>query len=159
MSQPAPTQVSGSPIMRPAVSPRGRGRGGPRTRGPRPPLRPGMRLVRPGGPRGMRPQGPPPPGMRLVRPGRGMRPGGPRPGAVVRPPNSVPAPAQQAVTATAPVPKPKVLKVECIDVSSDEEDPAPPPPKSATLQKLNSLGISVSRQKAPQIPEGVRLPA
>ena len=32
------------------------------------------------------------------------------------------------------------------------------PAKSATVQKLNNLGVSISRQKAPQIPQGVRLP-
>ena len=98
--------------------------------------------------------------------GRGIR-GGPRPGAPVRPALAGGAggastgqatPAQQALIPTAPVPMPIPLKVECIDVSSDEESPAPPPAKSATLQKLSSLGISVSRQKAPQIPQGVRLP-
>ena len=139
-----PLQVAGASSPRSTPSPRGRGRGTIRVRGPRP------------GGRGMRPRGPPPPGMRLVRPGgpvRGMRVRGPRP--PVRPPSSVPPPQQQV---TAPVPMPKPLKVECIDVSSDEDEPAPPPAKSATLQRLNSLGISVSRQKAPQIPEGVVLP-
>lgn len=162
MSHPAPTQVSSpGPIIRPPASPRGRGRGGPRVRGPRPPVRPGMRMVRPGGPGGprmMRPRGPPPPGMRLVRPGgspRGVRPGGPRPvRPPVRPPASVAPPQQPGM---APVPIPKPLKVEYIDLSDDEE-PEPAPAKSATLQKLNNLGISISRQKAPQIPQGVRLP-
>ena len=110
----------------------------------------------------MRPRGPPPPGMRMVRPGgsprgvrpAGIRPGGPRP---IRPPaGGAPAP-QQPQPALAPVPKPKPLKVECIDLS-DDEDPEPAPAKNATLQKLNNLGISISRQKAPQIPQGVRLP-
>ena len=115
----------------------------------------------------MRPRGPPPPGMRLVRPGgspRGVRPGGPRgvrPGGPVRAPVST-APLQQPqprqpLPGMAPVPQPKPLKVECIELSDDEE-PEPPPAKSATLQKLNNLGISISRQKAPQIPQGVRLP-
>ena len=109
----------------------------------------------------MRTRGPPPPGMRLVRPGgspRGVRPGGPR---AVRPagaPASLAPPHQpQPQPGMAPVPKPKPLKVECIDLSDDEE-PEPAPAKSATLQKLNNLGISISRQKAPQIPQGVRLP-
>ena len=145
-----PLQVAGASSPRSTPPPRGRGRGTIRVRGPRP------------GVRGMRPRGPPPPGMRLVRPGgpvRGMRVRGPRPPVrppgTVRHPSSVPPPQQQV---TAPVPMPKPLKVECIDVSSDEDEPAPPPAKSATLQRLNSLGISVSRQKAPQIPEGVVLP-
>jgi hypothetical protein len=49
-------------------------------------------------------------------------------------------------------------KAEVIDLSDD--DSPPPPPRSATLDKLSHLGISVSRQKAPQIPRGVqaRLP-
>ena len=145
-----PLQVGGASSPRSTPPPRGRGRGTIRVRGPR------------AGGRGMRPRGPPPPGMRLVRPGgpvRGMRVRGPRPPGrppgTVRPPSNVPPPQQQV---TAPVPMPKPLKVECIDVSSDEDEPAPPPAKSATLQRLNSLGISVSRQKAPQIPEGVVLP-
>ena len=171
VSVPVTSQVMSQPaIQRPAASPRGRGRGGPRVRGPRPPRPPrppGMRMVRPGGPGGpggprfMRTRGPPPPGMRLVRPGgspRGVRPGGPR---AVRPagaPASLAPPHQpQPQPGMAPVPKPKPLKVECIDLSDDEE-PEPPPAKSATLQKLNNLGISISRQKAPQIPQGVRLP-
>ena len=145
-----PLQIAGASSPRSTPPPRGRGRGTIRVRGPR------------AGGRGMRPRGPPPPGMRLVRPGgpvRGMRVRGPRPPVrtpgTVRHPSSVPPPQQQV---TAPVPMPKPLKVECIDVSSDEDEPAPPPAKSATLQRLNSLGISVSRQKAPQIPEGVVLP-
>ena len=161
----APSQVPGQPITRPPASPRGRGRGGPRVRGPRPGLRPGLRMVRPGGGRGLRPRGPPPPGMRMVRPAgspRGFRPGGPRPGGPVRPPASAAPPQQpqpgQPLPGMAPVPKPKPLKVECIDLSDDEDEPAPAPAKSATLQKLNNLGISISRQKAPQIPQGVRLP-
>ena len=49
-------------------------------------------------------------------------------------------------------------KAEVIDLSDD--DSPPPPPRSATLDKLSHLGISVSRQKAPQVPKSVaaRLP-
>ena len=115
----------------------------------------------------MRPRGAPPPGMRLVRPGgamRGARPGGPRPVRPGGPPASAapqhqPQPQpQQPLPGMAPVPQPKPLKVECIDLSDDDDEPAPPPAKSATFQKLNNLGISISRQKPPQIPQGVRLP-
>lgn len=160
-------------------------RGGPRMRGGV--VRPGMRprLVRPGGPgapgpRGMRPRGPMPPGARprALRPG--MRPGGPgtspiragapRPGGprAVRPPQ--PAASAAATPATpdpkpagpgyAPPPKPKPLKVECIDIddSDDDSPPAPPAAKSATLEKLKACGISISKQKAPTLPSGVRLP-
>jgi len=149
--------------------------------GPRPGMRPRMPM-RPGapGPRGMRPRGPPPPGMRPVRPGQspvrgvrpGMRPGGPRPGqpGTVRPgamrpvrPGQPPVrpPAQQAAAATTslpPAPKPKPLKVEVVDLSDDESPPPPPAAKSATLEKLKACGISISKQKAPSLPQGVRLP-
>ena len=85
-----------------------------------------------------------------------IRVGGPvRPPASAAPPQPQPG---QPLPGMAPVPKPKPLKVECIDLSDDEDEPAPAPAKSATLQKLNNLGISISRQKAPQIPQGVRLP-
>ena len=42
-----------------------------------------------------------------------------------------------------------------VDLSDDDE---PAPPRSATLDKLQACGISVSRQKAPQVPSNVRLP-
>lgn len=48
------------------------------------------------------------------------------------------------------------MKPEVIDLSDDEEAPAPA--KSATLDKLRACGISVSKQKAPQLPSNVRLP-
>ena len=45
-------------------------------------------------------------------------------------------------------------------IALSDDDSPPPPPRSATLDKLSHLGISVSRQKAPQIPKNVqaRLP-
>ena len=162
LQSPAPS----SPGMRPV-----RGRGGIiRMRGgPRPGVRPRMPM-RPGapGPRGMRPRGPPPPGMRPVRPGQssvrgvrpGMRPGGPRPGqpGAARPIRPVTQPVA-AAPSLPPAPKPKPLKVEVVDLSDDDESPPPPPAaKSATLEKLKACGISISKQKAPTLPQGVRLP-
>ena len=160
-------------------------RGGPvRMRG-RGEMRP--RMVRPGAPgtpprvRGPRPRGPSPrgrgmrgaprgqvrPGMgspRLVRPlqpgaPRQLRPGSPR---VPRPPlpgtPRGPRPVQPTALAPSPVlaPSPATVKPEVIDLSDDEE--APPPTKSVTLDKLRACGISVSKQKAPQLPSNVRLP-
>ena len=126
-------------------SPRGRGiRGAPRGQ-PRPglgsprlvrPLQPGApRQLRPGTPRGPRPP--------MAGTPRGPRPAQPSAPSPVRPP--APSPA---ATAT--------VKPEVIDLSDDEE--APPPAKSATLDKLRACGISVSKQKAPQLPTNVRLP-
>ena len=152
----------------PGVRPAGRGRGGPRLRGQvRPTGSPRPRLpVRPGGPRGVRPGAPRPVMM------RGARPGGPRPRAPLRggpaarlgtPPRPA-APPPPAAPAGPPglntyglntCPKPKPLKVEVVDLSDDDE---PAPPRSATLDKLQACGISVSRQKAPQVPSNVRLP-
>jgi hypothetical protein len=45
-------------------------------------------------------------------------------------------------------------------INLEDDDSPPPPPRSATLDKLSHLGISVSRQKAPQVPRSVqaRLP-
>lgn len=53
---------------------------------------------------------------------------------------------------------PKKEAPEIIDL--DDDDSPPPPPRSATLDKLSHLGISISRQKAPQVPKNVaaRLP-
>ena len=45
-----------------------------------------------------------------------------------------------------------------IDDSDDDSPPAPPAAKSATLEKLKACGISISKQKAPTLPSGVRLP-
>lgn len=160
----------GSPGARP-VRPI-RGRGGVRMRGQ---IRPGMRPrmpMRPGvpGPRGMRPGGPrgiPPRGMRPggpVRPGA-PRPGAPRPGApgtpgAVRPgaPGAVRpgAPATGVVTPTSSAPSGVKAKIECVDLSDD--DSPPPPPRNPTLDKLQACGISISRQKAPQVPKGLKLP-
>merc|ERR1719232_1856903 len=160
-----PTSPGARPV-RPA-----RGRGGVRMRGQ---IRPGMRPrmpMRPGapGPRGMRPGGPrgiPPRGMRPggpVRPG-GPRPGAPRPGApgVLRP--GAPRPSAPISAAPAPPttgtalkgPGGKVTKIECVDLSDD--DSPPPPPRNPTLDKLQACGISISRQKAPQVPKGLKLP-
>lgn len=126
-------------------SPRGRGmRGAPRGQ-----LRPGVgspRLVRPGAPRQLRPGTPT--GPRPARPPMAGTPRGPRPAqpsaqSPLRPP--APSPAASAA-----------VKPEVIDLSDDEEVPAPA--KSATLDKLRACGISVSKQKAPQLPSNVRLP-
>ena len=45
-------------------------------------------------------------------------------------------------------------------IDLDDDDSPPPPPKSAAMDKLAHLGISISRQKAPQLPKNVaaRLP-
>jgi len=92
-----------------------------------------------------------------------MRPGGPRPlGGVVRPAAPAPPPPPEAneIKVTKDTSKGHVKKEtpECIDL--DDDDSPPPPPRSATLDKLSHLGISVSRQKAPQVPRSVqaRLP-
>ena len=153
-----------------------RGRGETRPRMGRPPAAGG--LGTPPGVRGSRPRGPLPRGRvlrgasrgqpRLVRPlqpgtPRQLRPGtprGPRPPMVgtprgPRPPQpSAPGP----VRPSAPSPAVEVtVKPEVIDLSDDEE--APPPAKSATLDKLRACGISVSKQRAPQLPPtNVRLP-
>ena len=72
-------------------------------------------------------------------------------------PAAPPAPAPAAAPAAA-------VKPEVIDLSDDdevkEERGATPPPaaKSATLEKLKACGISISKQKAPQLPSNVRLP-
>ena len=162
-----------------------RGRGGVRMRGQ---IRPGMRPrmpMRPGvpGPRGMRPGGPrgiPPRGMRPggpVRPGA-PRPGAPRPGApgtpgAVRPgtpgsirpgapgtPGALRPGAPGSVTPMASTPTTQApgvkAKVEVVDLSDD--DSPPPPPRNPTLDKLQACGISISRQKAPQVPKGLKLP-
>merc|ERR1711862_819574 len=51
------------------------------------------------------------------------------------------------------------MGVEVVDLSDDDESPPPPPAaKSATLEKLKACGISISKQKAPTLPQGVRLP-
>ena len=167
----------GSPMRgRGGPRPRGmaRGRGAPpgaRPGGPRGP-RPGgpMRPMRPGAPgmRGMRPRGIGPRGMRPGGP-RGPRPGGPRgprpPGMGMRPggpprPPAPPPPEQNEIKCTKDTTREHVKREapEMIDLSDD--DSPPPPPRSATLDKLSHLGISVSRQKAPQIPKNVqaRLP-
>merc|ERR1711892_1599269 len=47
-------------------------------------------------------------------------------------------------------------KVEVVDLSDD--DSPPPPPRNPTLDKLQACGISVSRQKVPQVPKGLKLP-
>ena len=90
-----------------------------------------------------------------------MRPGGPRPpGGVVRPAAPPPPPEANEIRVTKDTSKAHVKKEtpECIDL--DDDDSPPPPPRSATLDKLSHLGISVSRQKAPQVPKSVqaRLP-
>ena len=90
-----------------------------------------------------------------------MRPGGPRPlGGVVRPAAPPPPPELNEIKVTKDTSKGHVKKEtpECIDL--DDDDSPPPPPRSATLDKLSHLGISVSRQKAPQVPKSVqaRLP-
>ena len=74
-------------------------------------------------------------------------------------PAAPPAPAPAAAPAAA-------VKPEVIDLSDDdevkEERGATPPPaaksQSATLEKLKACGISISKQKAPQLPFNVRLP-
>ena len=161
-----------------------RPRGGVRMRGGvRPGVRPRM-VLRPGAPapRGMRPRGPPPAGMRPgMRPGGpvrgarpGMRPGGPprgprpgQPGAAAGPRPAGPRPAVRPAAPPAPAPAAApaaAVKPEVIDLSDDdevkEERGATPPPaaKSATLEKLKACGISISKQKAPQLPSNVRLP-
>ena len=178
---PSPT-VPGSPGVRPPMSPGVRQvrpvRGVIRVRGqvrPRMPMRPGAPS-----PRGVRPRGPPPPGMRPVRPGspvrggirpgmrpRGPRPGGPRPMRLGQP--GAVRPSQPGSPATRPVappvqppPKPAapapIAKVEVVDLSDDDEPPPQPKAKSATLERLKTMGISISKQKAPELPQGVRLP-
>ena len=178
-----PSPAVASPTIRGGRPPAPRG--GPRMRGGM--VRPGMRprLMRPGAPgapggprpRGMRPRGPMPPGVRLRGMRPGMRPGGPggspRPGGPrpVRPGQPGTSPVRAAAPAPsipdprpagpgyAPPPKPKPLKVECIDLSDDDDSPpAPPAVRSATLEKLKGCGISISKQKAPSLPSGVRLP-
>merc|ERR1719483_480489 len=47
-------------------------------------------------------------------------------------------------------------KVEVVDLS--DVDSPPPPPRNPTLDKLQACGISISRQKAPQVPKGLKLP-
>ena len=74
---------------------------------------------------------------------RGPRPAQPSTLRPLRPP--FPSPASSAA-----------VNPEVIDLSDDEEAPAPI--KSATLDKLRACGISVSKQKVPQIPSNVRLP-
>merc|ERR1712106_209551 len=166
MGTPGTPGIPGARPVRPV-----RGRGGVRMRGQ---IRPGMRPrmpMRPGvpGPRGMRPGGPrgiPPRGM---RPGGPMRPGAPRPGApgalgVASPGAPVGvrpgAPTTGVVTPTSSGPSLKgpsgVKKIECVDLSDD--DSPPPPPRNPTLDKLQACGISISRQKAPQVPKGLKLP-
>ena len=90
-----------------------------------------------------------------------MRPGGPRPAGVVRPTApAAPPPEANEIRVTKDTAPQHVKKEtpECIDL--DDDDSPPPPPRSATLDKLSHLGISVSRQKAPQVPKSVqaRLP-
>ena len=162
--------VRGGPV-------RMRGRGETRPRMGRPPAAVGSGT--PPGMRGSRPRGPLPRGRvlrgasrgqpRLVRPlqpgtPRQLRPGtprGPRPPMVgtprgPRPPQPQPS-APGSVRSSAPSPAVEVtVKPEVIDLSDDEE--APPHAKSATLDKLRACGISVSKQKAPQLPTNVRLP-
>jgi len=150
----------GARMIRPPM----RGRGGVRMRGaPGGPIR-----GAPGGPlvRGMRPRMPMGrggPGMR----GRGGPPGvrgaprGPRPGGPVRPPapgSATPPGVPQRVDPAnlPPAPKPKRIKVEVVDLS-DEESP-PTTPGNPALDRLKNCGISVSRQKAPTIPKGLKLP-
>ena len=184
---PAATASAAASPQPPLNSPRGRGgvvrirgRGGPRTRGPRPDFRLRMRPsapgARPGGPPGR--FRPPRPGMRprmpgQVRPGQlrpgvrpgiravgqpGARPGGPtgmRPGGPPRPP------APRA--AAPPAPPPRQKEIINIKIEDDDDDiieiEAPPPvPKNATIDKLKACGISVSRQAPPKMPRGLKLP-
>merc|ERR1719481_706818 len=117
-------------------------------------------------PRGMRPRGPRPGG---PRPGGPVRPGGPRPpGAMIRPggppqPQRPPAPKppeENEIRVTKDTAKQHVKREDPEVIDLDDDDSPPPPPRSATLDKLSHLGISVSRQKAPQVPKSVqaRLP-
>merc|ERR1719334_270316 len=128
---------------------------------PRMPVRPG---APPPGSRGMRPRGIPPRGMRPGGP-RGPRPGGPRgpPGPGQRPPPTAapqPQPEQNEIKVTKDTSKGNVKREAPEVIDLEDDDSPPPPPRSATLDKLSHLGISVSRQKAPQVPKSVqaRLP-
>lgn len=139
------------------IRPPMRGRGGVRMRGgPGGPLVRGMRPRMPmgrGGP-GMRGRGGPPPGVRGAP--RGPRPGGPGP---VRPPgpsNPPPSVVRADPANLPPAPKPKKIKVEVVDLS--DEDSPPPTPANPALDRLKHCGISISRQKAPTIPKGLKLP-
>lgn len=189
MSGTQPAAATGSPVVGIAPPPvtatrgpgglvRPRGRGGPRTRGPRPDFRmrmrpPGRGGGHPGGPPGR--FRPPRPGMRPRMPGPGLRPPRPdarpvRPGGpgmqrgVVRPPGGI-RPRQPPQTRPAPAPAPPkpspavVVKIEDEDDDIIEiiEAPPPTPPKNPTLDKLRSCGISVSRQAPPKIPR-INLP-
>lgn len=170
VSQPG-TPTTPQPGVRPVRPVRGRGGTPVRMRGqirptmrPRMPMRagaPGARGVRPGGPRGvpprgMRPRGPRPPGM--VRPGGAPRPAAPSASTNSTPPVTTPSSTPSPSPRKEPTLKPSnSVKVEVVDLSDDDDSP-PPAPRNATLDKLQACGISVSRQKAPQVPKGLKLP-
>lgn len=77
-------------------------------------------------------------------------------------PPALPLPEENEIKVTKDTNKQPLKKEapEIIDLDDDDDSPPPPPPRSATLDKLSHLGISVSRQKAPQVPKSVqaRLP-
>jgi len=155
----------GGPVMRGTP-------GGPLVRGMRPmgrgapdmgglPMGRGVPVMRgtPGGTllRGMRPMERGAPDMQGVRPPsvQGAQKG-PRPESTMQPPLSINYVRADPAN-LPPAPKPKKIKLEVVDLSTAES----PPPILAkpALDRLQHCGISVTRQKAPNTPNGLKLPS